>query len=140
MSVPACSRITNHVTQISDDSEFKRRMRELAGRAYTSQEVTDLLCEFLPYEVATDLREEYHVLPSVMADMIVDSWKMADEAGMPWSFQSLPPAEPIAFARKRRVRFVVDVDEEGVTLGVAHIAGRKAEWYQPASVAATARG
>lgn len=136
MSTPVCSRITNHVTQISDDSEFQRRMRDLAGRSYTSVEVADLLCDFLPFEVATELRAEYHELPSIMAEMIVGSWKMADEAGMPWSFQSQAPAEPIAFARKRRVRFTVDVDEAGVTLGVAHIAGRKAEWYQPAAVAA----
>ena len=121
---------------ISDDAEFKARMRSLAGRAYTSQEVTDLLCDFLPFEVARDLRAEYHALPEVMASLIVTSWRMADEAGKPWSFQSMPPAEPIAFARKGRVRFVVDADEDGVTLGVAHIAGRKAEWYQPATVAA----
>lgn len=139
MSIPHCSRITNHVTQISTDAEFQARMRELAGRAYTSAEVTDLLCDFLPYEVATELRAEYHELPSIMAEMIVGSWKMADEAAMPWTFQSMVPAEPIAFARKRRVQFLVDVDEEGVTLSVAHIAGRKAEWYQPVPVAATAR-
>jgi len=132
LSIPACSRITNHVTQISDDREFQRRMRALAGRSYSSAEVADLLCDFLPFEVAAELRTEYHELPSVMADLIVNSWKMADEAGMPWSFQSMPPAEPIAYARARRVRFTVDVDEDGVTLGVAHIAGRKAEWYQPA--------
>src|SRR5690606_29932390 len=97
---------------------------------YTSEEVTDLLCDFLPFEVATELRAEYLELPEVMASLIVDSWRMADEAGKAWSFASIPPAEPLAFARSRKVRFVVDVDEDGVTLSVAHIAGRKAEWYQ----------
>lgn len=140
MSIPHCQRITAHVSQIASESEFSQEMRALAARAYTSAEVTDLLCAHLPFEVARELRAEYAELPAIMADLIVNSWRLADESGKAWTFESVAPSEPIAFARKGKVRFSVDVDESGVTLGVAHVAGHKAAWYQPAAQPAAARG
>jgi len=131
MSLPHCQRITADVSRVAATPEFAREMRELASRSYSPSDVTELLCSFLPFDVARELRAEYAELPTVMAYMIVDSWMMADERGKPWTFTSLAPSEPIAFARKGKVRFEVDVDEDGVTLGVAHIHGRKAGWYQP---------
>ena len=78
MSVPQCHRITAHVSQISSENGFADRMRELASRPYATQEVTDLLCDFLPFEVAAELRAEYAELPAIMAHVIVDSWRLAD--------------------------------------------------------------
>ena len=46
--------------------------------------------------------------------------------------RSLPPAQPLDFARNRRVRIALDVEAEGIVVSLSHIPGRHAAWALPA--------
>ncbi|RJQ11087.1 MAG: hypothetical protein C4558_03725 [Dehalococcoidia bacterium] len=93
--------------------------------------VYELLASYLDEATANDLRAEFHELPSITGAEIVVAFTLADAAGKAFVFESVAPDGPLAFARKRQVRFVLDVTADEVRLGVAHVAGRKARWYQP---------
>lgn len=93
--------------------------------------VCEVLASYLDTETAEDLRTEFRELPSIMGAQIVAAFALAESAGKTFVFESVAPEGPLAFARKRQVRFILDVTDDTVSLGVAHVAGRKARWYQP---------
>lgn len=107
------------------------KMKELAAGAVAGAEVCELLASYLDAETADDLRAEFRELPSVMGSQLVMAFALAEAGGKSFTFESVMPEGPLAFARHRQVRFVLDVTADSVTLGVAHVAGRKAQWYQP---------
>ena len=106
-------------------------MLELGTRPVDGAEVCELLASYLDEDAAADLRAEFAELPSITGAQIVMAFSLADAGGRAFAFDSVAPEGPLTFARQRQVRFILDVTAERVTLGVAHVAGRKAQWYQP---------
>jgi len=131
MSSPSCRLLTFETMNLMASDELGEKLRELTSRPYTHAEVAELLGAYHAPETAQDMQDEYQVMPTLLPYLLVEAWKLANEAGKTFEFASLPPDKPIEFARNRKVRFVVDVDEHGVSFGVAHVHGRKADWYQP---------
>lgn len=132
MGFPQCRKITGEVTRVlAEESDLRLKMKGLAAGAIVGAEVCELLASYLDVETAEGLRAEFRELPSVMGSQLVMAFALAEAGGKSFTFESVMPEGPLAFARHRQVRFVLDVTEDSVTLGVAHVAGRKAQWYQP---------
>ena len=132
MSGPECRRITAEVTRVlSTESDLRLRMLALGTRPVDGAEVCELLASYLDAGTAADLRAEFSELPSITGAQIVMAFALAEASGKAFAFESVAPEGPLAFARHRQVRFLLDVTADRVTLGVAHVAGRKAQWYQP---------
>jgi len=139
MSSGHCRLLTSETMNLMASEELGQKLRELAGREYTHAEVAELLGAYHAPETAQEMQDEYQVMPTLLPYLLVESWRLANESGKTWEFTSLQPDRPIEFARNRKVRFVVDVDENGVSFGVAHVHGYKADWYQPEGQPAAAQ-
>ncbi len=139
MSSGHCRLLTSETMNLMASEELGEKLRELAGREYTHAEVAELLGAYHAPETAQEMQDEYQVMPTLLPYLLVESWRLANESGKTWEFTSLQPDRPIEFARNRKVRFVVDVDENGVSFGVAHVHGYKADWYQPEGQPAAAQ-
>lgn len=63
--------------------------------------------------------------------MILQSWALATESGKRCELASRKPAEPLDFARHRRVRITVDSEDDAVCVGLSHVPGHHAQWYAP---------
>lgn len=132
MSIPQCRKITVEVTNVlANDPNLRVAMRRMAAGPVDGVAVCDLLAGSLDAETAEELRAEFLELPSITGAQIVMAFALADAADKAFVFESVAPEGPLAFARRRQVRFVLDVTADEVRLGVAHVAGRKASWYQP---------
>ena len=140
MSGPHCRLLTAETMNLMASEDLGEKLRELTGRQYTHAEVAELLGAYHAPETAETMQGEYEVMPTLLPYLLVESWRLANESGKTWEFTSLQPDRPIEFARNRKVRFVVDVDENGVSFGVAHVHGYKADWYQPEGQPAAAEG
>ena len=132
MSVPECRRITAEVTRVlGTESDLRQKMLEFGTRPVDGAEVCELLASYLDAGTAAALRAEFSELPAIMGAQIVMAFALASAGDRAFAFESVAPDGPLAFARRRQVRFLLDVTADRVTLGVAHVAGRKAQWYQP---------
>ncbi|MCB9483483.1 MAG: hypothetical protein H6675_05690 [Dehalococcoidia bacterium] len=140
MSSSHCRILTAETMNLMASEDLGEKLRELTGRQYTHAEVAELLGAYHAPETAETMQGEYEVMPTLLPYLLVESWRLANESGKTWEFTSLQPDRPIEFARNRKVRFVVDVDENGVSFGVAHVHGYKADWYQPEGQPAAAEG
>ena len=140
MSGVHCRLLTAETMNLMASEDLGEKLRELTGRQYTHAEVAELLGAYHAPETAETMQGEYQVMPTLLPYLLVESWRLANESGKTWEFTSLQPDRPIEFARNRKVRFVVDVDENGVSFGVAHVHGYKADWYQPEGQPAAAEG
>ena len=140
MSSGHCRLLTTETMNLMASEDLGEKLRELTGRQYTHAEVAELLGAYHAPETAETMQGEYEVMPTLLPYLLVESWRLANESGKTWEFTSLQPDRPIEFARNRKVRFVVDVDENGVSFGVAHVHGYKADWYQPEGQPAAAEG
>ena len=140
MSSGHCRLLTTETMNLMASEDLGEKLRELTGRQYTHAEVAELLGAYHAPETAKEMQDEYEVMPTLLPYLLVESWRLANESGKTWEFTSLQPDRPIEFARNRKVRFVVDVDENGVSFGVAHVHGYKADWYQPEGQPAAAEG
>lgn len=140
MSGAHCRLLTAETMNLMASEDLGEKLRELTGRQYTHAEVAELLGAYHAPETAETMQGEYEVMPTLLPYLLVESWRLANESGKTWEFTSLQPDRPIEFARNRKVRFVVDVDENGVSFGVAHVHGYKADWYQPEGQPAAAEG
>ncbi len=132
MSTPDCRKITAEVSRVlAMESDLRLAMTKMAEGPIDGAAVCELLASYLDEATAEDLRAEFRELPSVMGAQIVVAFTLAEAAGKTFVFESVAPEGALTFARRRQVRFVLDVTADEVRLGVAHVAGRKAQWYQP---------
>lgn len=132
MSGPECRKITAEVTRVlATESDLRVAIRRMAAGPIKGAAVCELLASYLDEETAEGLRAEFRELPSLTGAEIVVAFTLAESVGKSFVFESVPPDGALSFARKRQVRYVLDVTADEVRLGVAHVAGHKAEWYQP---------
>lgn len=76
------------------------------------------------------IREELQELPRPSLLMILRAWRDAVESNTRFSLVSERPERPLAFARRRLVRVVADVDEGGITVRLSHVPGRHPEIFR----------
>jgi hypothetical protein len=117
------------LTEMLAAPEVRKTMRALRASGATRDEYVEAIIGFADPDVAATIREEFGVLPGLTVSIIVDAWALADAAGKRFEVTSVPPDEPIRFARNRRVRITVDVEDEIVTVALSHVATRHADWY-----------
>lgn len=132
MSAPECRKITAEVTRVlTTEPELRMAIRRMAQGPIEGAAVCELLTSYLDDATAADLRAEFRELPSITGEEIVVAFTLAEAVGKTFVFESVAPDGPLSFARNRQVRYILDITEHEVRLGVAHVAGRKAQWYQP---------
>jgi hypothetical protein len=83
--------------------------------------------------IAGTVREELEALPGATVLAIIEAWRLADLGCKPFELSSARPERPLEAARKRRVRLVVDVDEDGVRAEISHVVTRHPTWQVSAS-------
>jgi len=69
------------------------------------------------------VRDEFEELPRPSSLAILRAWRDAIEMGIPFRLVSERPDGLIAFARRRLVRVVTDVDQSGITVRLSHVPG-----------------
>ncbi len=136
MSVSGCRPSALFLTGFFADQEAVKSLRRLQSIGATRDEYIELMARHADPSIATVIREEFAVLPKVALSTLIDAWAMADAAGKPFEVLSLPPEEPVRFARNRLVRITIDVGEEAVRVALSHVPTRHAEWYAAAAVSA----
>ncbi len=130
-----CLAITERATDVLGSEEGRSLALELLERGAAPSAFVDALASQCDPDTASLLREEMAELPSNLVETIVNSWVLAAAAGKSFQLRSVPPREPLDFARNRRVRLAVDVEDDGVIVSLSHIPGRHAAWAQPVAVA-----
>ncbi len=129
-----CLTITEEATDLLASTEGGALALQLLERHAAPGEFVEALASHCDANTAGLLREEMRELPVNLVETIVNAWVLAAAAGRTFRLQSVPPTEPLAFARSRRVRLAVDVEDDGVVVSLSHIPGRHAAWAQPAAV------
>lgn len=129
MSASGCIPTTMCVTELLSMPEVQESWLRLRDAHAPAAEFVTAMCSFAPADIAATMLDEFQVLPSVTVTSLVDAWALAHASRKHFEFVSLKPEEPLAFARHRRVRLTVEVDEDRVTLFLSHIPTRHAEWY-----------
>lgn len=129
MTAVGCLPTTMAVTELLRLDCVAAEWRRLKAAGASERDFVEAMCEVVPPGVAEVIREEFAVLPALTLATLIDGWSLADAGGKEFEFVSVAPAEPVEFARKRRVRLTVDVEEDRVVVSLGHIATRHADWY-----------
>ena len=138
MGGPDCNHFMDVAEDLfSRDQMFQMEMRSLLQSDCEPHAFSDAIARRLPGGEASTLRREFAELPHWLGRAITQNWAMADSAGKRFHLRSVAPSNLLVAARTRRVEFSVAVDEDSVTLELAHVPERHATWYAevPAAVA-----
>ncbi len=123
-----CIEIVRILTQIlGSDDEIRQMVKEGASPG----EVMRAAMDQLEPELAKEMYAESLELPRAFAGTIVKAWMTADRDGKRFALRSVDPTDVEEFTEKRRVRFVLDYEEDGITMTLTHVAGVHATWYVP---------
>lgn len=129
MSANGCLPTTMAVTELLRFDCVAAEWRRLKAAGAGEREFVEAMCAAVPPAIAEVIREEFAVLPALTLQTLIDGWSLADAGGKQFEFVSVPPSEPIEYARRKRVRLTVDVEEDRVVVSLGHIATRHADWY-----------
>lgn len=143
MGMSSCAAVALHVTTVAGSDEQREALTHALAASSSLEHVVDAFLAMCPVEMAELVREELAELPAHTVSTIVNAWIAAETAGKTFELRSAAPDTPLAFARDRRVRIAVDMDNRGVVVSLSHIPGRHADWYAPtrgADSAVTAGG
>ena len=133
MAFTSCNMIALRVTAELGADDGVGAARRLLARGAEPAEFIEELARRCEPELAEVLREEFKELPRTLVETVIHSWLLAESAGKPFTLESRVPDRPLEFARRSRVRFTVDVQDDGVTVSLSHVPGRHADWYRPAA-------
>jgi hypothetical protein len=112
-------------------------MLGLKARSASHSDYFDLMARNAAPDVAATLRAEFAELPPLALSTLVDACALAHASGRPLEVVSVGPDGPIEFARQRRVRITIDVEEERIRIALSHVASHHATWYAAAALAGT---
>jgi len=133
-----CHDITRAATAILADDASKASLRNMAAEGAPPAAFAEFLAERCEPELSALVRAEFLEMPAGMIGLILSSWSEADRAGKSFELSSVSPAEPLQFARSRRVRLTLDYEADRAVISLSHVPGRHAGWYQPVPQAAVA--
>ena len=129
-----CYAITEIGTAIMNSPEGRAEMSRMYELGATPIEYIDFIASQCDAKNEALMYEEFGELPASTIKMVIDAWALAVKAGKPFAINSVLTDEPVEFARARRTRLVVDIEDEGVIVSLLHFPGRHAEWSQPSRV------
>lgn len=136
MSVTGCEPITFAMTSLLQQPEVGKKLHALIDEGAPIEAHIDAMLRFADAETAATLATEFRELPAATASLILNAWHLADRCGKPFEVVSARPIDVLGFARHKRVRIVVDSDEDGVRVSISHVPGRHAAWYVPVELSA----
>jgi hypothetical protein len=125
MSWTGCEAISVWFTvEQASNPRMREQLRELlAVDPPNLDAIADLAVEFEP-QLGELIRKEFAELPKTTLTTILRAWRDAVDDGVPFQLVSERPDAPISFARRRLVRVVTEVDQEGITVRLSHIPTR----------------
>ena len=125
MSFTGCEEFTGWFTALQGaDAEFRTELRRLLRAEDPDLAAVADLVGRHELRLGALLREEFAELPRSTTRTVLQAWCDAVDDGLPFRLLNERPDQPVAFARRRLVRVVTDIDEEGVTVRLSHIPGR----------------
>jgi len=136
MGAGGCNEISAKVTAEAASPEAQIQYQALLAAGAPLSAIVEEFQRACPADMAGLVREELAELPAATAEVIVRTWAMAAAAGKRFEMQSVRPERPVEYARERRVRVAIDMDEDGVIVSLSHVPGRHASWYRPAALVA----
>ena len=137
MSLSGCRPSTEFLTTLLAQPDFREAMLGLKARSASHDDYLALMARNAAPDVAATLREEFAELPPLALSTLVDACALAHASGRPLELLSVGPDGPIEFARHRRVRITIDVEEDRVRIALSHVASHHATWYAAAALAGT---
>jgi hypothetical protein len=140
MSSTGCEPFTAAITAALEHEAIAQELLSLRAAGHSDVEVLRCLLAHIAPDAKEDALRELGELPRTLASTIIQSWVLARESGRRFRLSSVRPDRPFTFARQYRVRLTTDYDEEIVTVGVSHVPGRHALWYQPGAALDVAAG
>lgn len=134
MSWPDCFEALDNIEELLTANEpAATEVRSLVGIGAGPSELTACLLRWARPGLREHMGNELRDLPGHAVSTIVQAWMFADQAQQPFRLRPAMPSNPLDMARKRRVEVNVSMDEDGVLVTLAHLAGRHAAWYRPAA-------
>ena len=131
MSVTGCEPLTAALTNLLGQPALAAALRQLMQEGTPIEAQIAVMQRFADDVTTATALREFKELPRITAVMILQAWELADRAGKRFEIVSTRPAQPLDFARQKRVRIVVDSEDDGVRVGLSHVPGRHAQWYAP---------
>jgi len=134
LSLSGCASLTETATQVlrSSGAGEARRLFESGSRP---ADYVQALARFCDPETRDLLLEEFGELPATLVDTVIGAWLLAERSEKAFTLRSSAPERPLDFARSRRTRFTIDVEDDGVVVTLSHVPGRHAAWARPFAVA-----
>ncbi|MFN8506838.1 MAG: hypothetical protein U0547_04655 [Dehalococcoidia bacterium] len=132
MTWVGCEETMGWLSRAFAEPRIAEELRALRAARAEPAEYIRALAEVAEAGQRSTLIEEFRALPAFTVAAIVEAWAMADTAAMPFVLESVKPARPLEAARRKQVTLSIASDADGVHVGLAHVATRHAEWYQPA--------
>jgi len=137
MSVIGCRPTTEFLTDLLAQPDFRDAMLGLKARSASHGDYVDLMARSAAPDVAATLRAEFAELPPLALSTLVDACALAHASERPLEVVSVGADGPIEFARHRRVRITIDVEEERIRIALSHVASHHATWYAAGALAET---
>lgn len=133
MTWTGCEETTWWLTWALRQETTQARLSDALAAAEPSGRIIEHMIADLEPAIAARVRTELTELPEATVFGILGAWKQAFERGRAFELSSARPTRMMDMARRRSVRLVVDVHEDGVTAELSHIGTRHPTW--PASAA-----
>jgi len=132
MTWVGCEETMGWLSRAFAQPEIQEALRELRAARAEPGAYIGVLAGVAEEAQRSTLIEEFRQLPEFTVVAIVEAWAMADAAARPFVLESVKPSRPLEAARSKEVTLSIASNEDGVRVGLAHVATRHAEWYQPA--------
>jgi hypothetical protein len=108
----------------ASDSEFREKLRLAMDTSADPYGTIVGVIRDTDAKIAPVAEQELAELPPVAIKAMLDAWREASDAGLEFEARSVVPDRPVEFARKRRVRVVVDREDDAIRVALSHIPTR----------------
>ena len=128
MSLTGCAPSARSLTDLLRDERVKEAFRAAIASGATADRQVYSVLAFADEATVAVVQRELGGLPEHAIATICQAWAAADRFGKAFELISVPPSSALEFARERRVRIVVDTEEDSVRVSLSHVPGRHASW------------
>jgi len=128
MTWTGCEETTWWLTWALRQETTQCRLADAIAAAEPTDRIIEHIIADLEPAIAGRVRTELTELPEATVFGILGAWKQAFEADRPFELASARPVGMMDAARRRSVRLVVDVHEDGVRAELSHIGTRHPTW------------
>lgn len=127
----------SHVNDLFRDQFVRPRISKLWRDNGDAREIVLMLTANLDDEQREILTAEFESLPDTFIPTLMGLWLEAERLELPFEFYAREPESVLASARKGRVTYEIDHDEDGIRMYVEHVHRHHAAWMtEPEAVTA----